>query len=114
MADLPDDSPILCEELFGPVVALVRVADFDGALAEHNRGEYGLLGALFTQDAAAQARFLARAQAGLLLLNEARPAFSAAGPFHGWKASAHGSPEHGRWNRDFYTRIQAVYGGQGG
>ena len=114
MADLPDDSPILCEELFGPVVALVRVADLDGALAEHNRGEYGLLGALFTQDAEAQARFLAQAQAGLLLLNEARPAFSAAGPFHGWKASAHGSPEHGRWNRDFYTRVQAVYGGQGG
>ena len=31
-------------------------------------------------------------------------------PFTGWKASGYGAPEHGRWNRDFYTRVQAVYG----
>ena len=41
---------------------------------------------------------------------EARPPFAAEGPFAGWKASGYGTPEHGRWNRDFYTRAQAVYG----
>ncbi|HSG33760.1 MAG TPA: aldehyde dehydrogenase family protein, partial [Sphingomonadaceae bacterium] len=110
VARLPEDSPILGTELFGPVVALVEADDLDAALAEHNRGEMGLLGALFSNDKEAQARFLAEAEAGMLLLNQARPAFSPAGPFVGWKNSGYGIPEHGRWNRDFYTRTQAVYG----
>jgi acyl-CoA reductase-like NAD-dependent aldehyde dehydrogenase len=44
------------------------------------------------------------------VLNTSRPAFSGAGPFVGWKGSGYGVPEHGRWNRDFYTQVQAVYG----
>lgn len=110
ISDLPERSPILTRELFGPVVALVKAKGLDQALAEHNRGEHGLLGALYSQDTATQARFLSEAEAGLLLLNQARPAFSAAGPFTGWKASGYGTPEHGRWNRDFWTKVQAVYG----
>jgi acyl-CoA reductase-like NAD-dependent aldehyde dehydrogenase len=109
LADLPEDSPVLGEELFGPVVALVRARDLGEALTHHNRFQQGLLGAIYTQDGAAQARFLAEAEAGLLSVNRARPAFSATGPFVGWKASGYGMPEHGRWNRDFYTRVQAVY-----
>jgi acyl-CoA reductase-like NAD-dependent aldehyde dehydrogenase len=46
----------------------------------------------------------------MLSINRARPAFASQGPFVGWKASGYGIPEHGRWNRDFYTRAQAVYG----
>jgi alpha-ketoglutaric semialdehyde dehydrogenase len=46
----------------------------------------------------------------MLSINRARPAFAAEGPFIGWKASGYGTPEHGRWNRDFYTRAQAIYG----
>jgi acyl-CoA reductase-like NAD-dependent aldehyde dehydrogenase len=71
----------------------------------------GLLGALFSEDGKAKAKFLAEAQAGILSINRARPPFAAEGPFTGWKASGYGPPEHGRWNRDFYTRAQAIYGG---
>ena len=46
----------------------------------------------------------------MLSINRARPPFAAEGPFIGWKASGYGPPEHGRWNRDFYTRAQAIYG----
>ena len=109
LTGLADDSPLLREEMFGPVVALTAARDLDDALDQHNRFEQGLLGAIYTQDEASQARFLDRAEAGLLLVNQARPAFSAAGPFVGWKASGYGLPEHGRWNRDVYTRVQAVY-----
>ena len=35
-----------------------------------------------------------------------------AAPFVGWKASAIGMPEHGRWDRDFYTQTKAIYGGR--
>jgi acyl-CoA reductase-like NAD-dependent aldehyde dehydrogenase len=109
LTDLPAESPVLSEELFGPVVALVHARDLDAALSLHNQVEQGLLGAIYTQDGAAQARFLAEAEAGLLSVNRARPAFSATGPFVGWKGSGYGMPEHGRWNRDFYTRVQAAY-----
>ena len=51
---------------------------------------------------------------GILSLNQARPPFAAAAPFGGWKASGQGIPEHGRWDRDFYSRAQAVYGSSGG
>jgi acyl-CoA reductase-like NAD-dependent aldehyde dehydrogenase len=107
---LAPDAPAMREELFGPVVALVGARDLGQALEIHNDVEQGLLGALFSKDAASQARFLAEADAGILVINQARPAFADAGPFVGWKASGHGPPEHGRWNRDFYTRVQAVYG----
>ena len=109
LTGLAEHSPILREEMFGPVVALTAARDLEDALGQHNRFEQGLLGAIYTQDEASQARFLDRAEAGLLLVNQARPAFSAAGPFVGWKASGYGLPEHGRWNRDVYTRAQAVY-----
>ena len=110
LTDLALGSPVAEDELFGPVVALLPADDLDAALVIHNGGEHGLLGALFSNDKASQARFLAEAQAGLLVLNTSRPAFAGAGPFVGWKGSGYGVPEHGRWNRDFYTRVQAVYG----
>lgn len=109
MTDLPPGSPVADDELFGPVVALLPADDLGAALAIHNGGEHGLLGALFSHDKPSQDRFLAEAQAGLLVLNTSRPAFAGAGPFVGWKGSGYGVPEHGRWNRDFYTRVQAVY-----
>lgn len=110
MTDVPEDSPVLREEMFGPVVTLSAARDLDDAIVQHNRVRHGLLGAIYTDDPGARARFLAGAQAGLLSINQARPPFAAAGPFVGWKASGFGCPEHGRWNRDFYTRVQAVYG----
>jgi acyl-CoA reductase-like NAD-dependent aldehyde dehydrogenase len=109
MTDLPAGSPVAAKEMFGPLVALMEASDFDEALSIHNRGEHGLLGSLFSNDREKQARFRTEAQAGLLVINQARPAFAGSGPFVGWKASGFGPPEHGRWNRDFYTRVQAVY-----
>ena len=97
-------------EMFGPLCALYRASDFDQAVAIHNFGDFGLLGALFSADPSRQAQFLRSAQAGILSIGRARPAFSAAGPFVGWKASGFGPPEHGRWNREAYTRTQAIYG----
>ena len=109
IAGLSPDSPLVREETFGPLTVLMTATDLDDALAQHNSVEQGLLGTIYTDDESSQAAFLARAQAGMLLVNHARPAFSAAGPFIGWKASGYGPPEHGRWNRDVYARVQAVY-----
>ena len=106
-------SAAMRSELFGPVAGLVVAEDFDHALRLHNATDYGLVGALFTHDRAHEQRFIDHAEAGILSINGARPAFAATGPFVGWKSSGYGPPEHGRWNRDFYTRPQAVYGARG-
>lgn len=109
LSDLPADHPLLTREVFGPLAAIVRVPSLGAAIAAHNATDMGLVGALYSDDEQAQAAFLAGAQAGILSINRARPPFAAEGPFTGWKASGYGPPEHGRWNRDFYTRTQAVY-----
>ena len=107
--DLPPDHPLLTEEVFGPLAAIQVARDLDHAIHLHNATDYGLVGAIFTTEPTAETRFLAEAEAGMLSINRARPAFSPAGPFVGWKSSAFGPPEHGRWNRDTYTRPQAHY-----
>ena len=107
--DLPADHPLLTDEVFGPLAAVQVARDLDHAIALHNATSFGLLGALYTADPAAESRFLAEAQAGMLTINRARPPFSAAGPFTGSKNSGFGPPEHGRWNRDTYARPQAIY-----
>lgn len=106
----PDPSSALVrEEAFGPVVTLLPAGGTDEALALCNGVDQGLVASLFTNDARAKERFLEVAQAGMLSINRARPAFDAAAPFSGWKRSGHGPPEHGRWDREFYARPQAVY-----
>jgi len=109
LSDLAADHPLLNHEVFGPLAAIVRAPSLAAAIAAHNSTDMGLVGALYSRDEQTQAAFLAEAQAGILSINRARPPFAADGPFTGWKASGYGPPEHGRWNRDFYTRVQAVY-----
>lgn len=107
----PDPSSTLVrEESFGPVAVLLEADDLDHALALCNGVDHGLLAAIFSADPRQHERFLAEARAGILAINQARPAFDAAAPFGGWKRSGHGPPEHGRWDREFYARAQAVYG----
>ena len=103
------DSAIWSAELFGPVAALRSCKDFDHALHLHNQVEQGLLGVIYTNNPVQEEQFLKNAKAGILSINKARPSFSAAGPFVGWKSSGIGVPEHGRWNREFYARVQAIY-----
>ena len=106
---LAPNHPLNREEWFGPVASVNRVPDFGHALDWHNDSDFGLLGALYSTDEAHIAQFVSGAEAGILSIGRARPPFAASGPFNGWKASGHGIAEHGRWNRDFYTRPQAVY-----
>lgn len=103
------NSTIWKEEMFGPVVALQKSHDINSAIELHNGVGYGLLGVLYSDNELHKKYFLQEAQAGLLSINRARPLFSISGPFYGWKLSGIGIPEHGRWNRDFYTRVQAIY-----
>jgi acyl-CoA reductase-like NAD-dependent aldehyde dehydrogenase/nicotinamidase-related amidase len=97
-------------ETFGPLLVVQQAGDWDTALALVNGVEQGLAAALFSRSPANAERFLADARTGIVKLNRSTADAEVDMPFGGWKASAVGPPEHGRFDADFYTRAQTVYG----
>jgi acyl-CoA reductase-like NAD-dependent aldehyde dehydrogenase/nicotinamidase-related amidase len=109
LADVQADAAIAQQETFGPVAVLLPAADFDEALMLLNGVDQGLVAALLSDDPAMHARFASEAQAGILNLTPGPLPVHPDAPFGGWKASGLGPPEHGIWDREFYTRAQALY-----
>jgi acyl-CoA reductase-like NAD-dependent aldehyde dehydrogenase len=103
------ESFIVQEESFGPILVVQRAGTFDEALDLLNGVPQGLVAAVFTQDPAAQAQFLNRADAGILKLNTSTVNAGVDIPFNGWKRSGFGAAEHGEANAEFFTKRQAVY-----
>ncbi len=103
-------APIVQDETFGPVAVIETARDFDAALALLNGVPQGLVASLYSDDPALRHRFAEEAAAGILRFNETGFAIDADAPFGGWKGSGLGPPEHGIWDREFFTRPQAVYG----
>lgn len=93
-----------------PLLVVQRARDFDHALALCNGVRHGLAAALFSDRAGLRRKFLAEAQAGILKFNSSTAGADATLPFGGWKTSGVGPPEHGAGDRQFFTRMQAVYG----
>ncbi|MCK5378098.1 MAG: aldehyde dehydrogenase family protein, partial [Acidobacteria bacterium] len=100
---------IVQEETFGPVLVVQKATGWEHAIELCNGVRQGLAAALFTASEARQSQFLEGAQAGILKINGATAGADASAPFGGWKTSGMGPPEHGEFNREFYTRPQAVY-----
>jgi malonate-semialdehyde dehydrogenase (acetylating)/methylmalonate-semialdehyde dehydrogenase len=97
------------EEVFGPVVGVMRAKDLNEALTLTNRSRYGNSASLFTQSGAAAREFRARAQAGMLGVNLGVPAPMAFFSFGGWKQSLFGDlSAHGADAVAFYTRQKVV------
>lgn len=109
VTDLPPDAHLVREETFGPVAVVQAADDLEAALRIANAVEQGLVASVCTEDPAARARFAEAAEAGILNLAPGALAVHPVAPFGGWKASGIGPPEHGVWDRWFYTRPQAVY-----
>ncbi|HWS73583.1 MAG TPA: CoA-acylating methylmalonate-semialdehyde dehydrogenase [Quisquiliibacterium sp.] len=97
------------EEIFGPVLAVVRAADFEEALALVNAHEFGNGCAIFTRDGDAAREFAHRVQIGMVGINVPIPVPMAFHSFGGWKASLFGDHHmHGPEGVRFYTRNKAV------
>ncbi|SPJ18136.1 Methylmalonate-semialdehyde dehydrogenase (acylating) [Burkholderiales bacterium] len=97
------------EEIFGPVLSIVRVPDLDQALALVNGHEYGNGVALYTADGASAREFTRRARIGMVGINVPLPVPSAYYSFGGWKRSLFGDTHiYGMEGVRFYTRYKAV------
>jgi malonate-semialdehyde dehydrogenase (acetylating)/methylmalonate-semialdehyde dehydrogenase len=103
------ESELAREELFGPLLSLVEVADLDAAIEFVNGSRYGNAGAIFTGSGAAAREYRYSAEAGMLGVNVGVPAPVAWFPFAGWKDSCDGDLHaNGTDAVDFYTRKKVV------
>ena len=102
------DSPLAREEIFGPVLPVIRVRDADEALAVANSTRYGLAAAVFTSRPALMHRFATGIEAGMIHVNHGT-ASQAHVPFGGRKDSGQGAYSIGPTARDFFTSVKAVY-----
>ncbi len=97
------------DEIFGPVLSVVRVDDLEEALELVNANPYGNGAALFTNDGAAARRFQHEVTAGMVGINVAIPVPVATFPFGGWKQSLFGDTHvYGTDGVRFYTRNKVV------
>ena len=97
------------EEIFGPVVSMMRAPDLDAAITLTNRSRYGNTASLFTQSGAAARTFRERIQVGMLGINVGVPAPMGFFPFGGWKNSIYGDLyAQGADAVAFYTRKKVV------
>ena len=103
------DSSIVQDETFGPVLVIQLANDFDEAIMLCNNVKQGLAASIYTDNVELQQRFIASAQAGMLRINPAEFIIHPDAPFLGWKASGIGPPEHGLWDREFFSRAQVIY-----
>jgi malonate-semialdehyde dehydrogenase (acetylating)/methylmalonate-semialdehyde dehydrogenase len=103
------DMPIYTEEIFGPVLNVVRVASYDEGLRLINANPYGNGTAIFTGDGAAARRFENEVEVGMVGVNVPIPVPMAYFSFGGWKSSLFGDTHaHGVEGIHFFTRGKVV------
>jgi malonate-semialdehyde dehydrogenase (acetylating)/methylmalonate-semialdehyde dehydrogenase len=97
------------EEIFGPVLQLVRAESFEEALALPSKHQYGNGVAIFTRNGRAAREFAARVEVGMVGINVPIPVPVAYHSFGGWKRSAFGDAnQHGMEGVRFYTKVKTV------
>lgn len=103
------DMRISREEIFGPVANIIRVADYDEALALANDTEFGLSAGIATTSLKYANHFKRHAQAGMVMVNLPTAGVDYHVPFGGRKGSSYGSREQGRHAQEFYTTVKTTY-----
>jgi len=100
---------VYTDEIFGPVLSVLRVDTYDQALELINTNPYGNGTAIFTNDGGAARRFQNEVEVGMVGINVPIPVPMAYYSFGGWKASLFGdSHAHGTDGVNFYTRQKAI------
>lgn len=97
------------EEVFGPVASVIKVKDYDEALAVANNTEFGLSAGICTTSLKYASHFRRHVQAGMVMVNTATAGVDYHVPFGGRKGSSYGPREQGSYAREFYTTVKTAY-----
>jgi aldehyde dehydrogenase (NAD+) len=109
-SEVTPDMRIAQEEIFGPVLALMRASSFDEAIEIANKTEYGLTASIYTSDIRKAFEFIKNVQAGVVKVNKPTTGLEIHVPFGGFKKSSNEMfKEQGEAALDFYTKIKTVY-----
>jgi aldehyde dehydrogenase (NAD+) len=106
--DVAPDSPLAREEIFGPVLPVIRVPDAETAVRVANDTRYGLAAAVFTSRMNLAHEFARRLETGMVHINHGT-ASQAHVPFGGRKDSGQGAFSIGPTAQDFFTTVKTVY-----
>lgn len=98
-----------CEEAFGPLAGIIRVKNYDEALAVANDTEFGLCAGICTTSLKHATHFKRHAQAGMVLVNLPTAGVDYHVPFGGRKGSSYGTREQGSYAKEFYTVVKTCY-----
>ncbi|GLR53022.1 aldehyde dehydrogenase family protein [Shinella yambaruensis] len=104
-----NDMRISREEIFGPVAAVIRVKDYEEALAVANDTPFGLSSGIATTSLKHATHFKRNAEAGMVMVNLPTAGVDFHVPFGGRKGSSHGPREQGRYASEFYTTVKTAY-----
>lgn len=106
---VPPDTRIAREEIFGPVLSIMRTEDLDAAIERINQSPYGNAACIFTQNGKAAREFQQRVRCGMVGVNVGVPAPAAFFPFSGWNQSFFGDLHvQGTEGIAFYTQQKVV------
>ena len=107
--EVTPDMAIAREEIFGPVLALMKVSSFEEALDLANDSDYGLSASVFTTNISKALSFINEMDAGLVRINAESAGVELQAPFGGMKQSSSHSREQGRAAIEFFTSIKTVF-----
>ena len=97
------------EEIFGPVASVIRVRNYEEALAVANETPYGLSAGIVTTSLKHASHFKRHSQSGLVMVNLPTAGLDYHVPFGGRKKSSYGPREQGAYAKEFYTIVKTSY-----
>ncbi|MFT9848338.1 alpha-ketoglutaric semialdehyde dehydrogenase GucD [Aneurinibacillus sp. REN35] len=107
--DVTNDMIIAQEEIFGPVLALIKVQTIEEALQLANDVEFGLSASIYTTNIGSMLAFINEMEAGLVRINAETAGVELQAPFGGMKQSSSHSREQGQAAIEFFTSIKTVF-----
>jgi len=97
------------EEIFGPVLSVIRAKNYEQAIEFANMSAFGLTSSIYTNDAGRIFDFCERIETGMVHVNSPTMGGEAQIPFGGMKSSGIGEREQGPSALDFYTDVKVIY-----
>jgi len=102
------EMPIAHEEIFGPVLAVIKVKDYEEAIRLSNDSNFGLSASIYTNNIPKAFDFINRSEVGLVQVNDETGGAEPQAPFGGMKNSSTGAREQGQAAKEFFTTFKTI------